>query len=142
MKKVLVAAAAAVVLSATASANQTGCGLGSMIIKSNSAVLQALAATTNGIFGNQTFGITSGTSGCSRAPLVLNEKAEQFVASNMDQLSKEAAIGHGEAIDTLAELLEVKDKAAFAVALQKNYNSIYTSKNVQMADVLNNISAI
>lgn len=123
--------------------NKTGCGLGAMIIKDDStAVVLALQATTNtALSGNQTFGITSGTLGCKKTRFVMNERAEEFVASNMDQLAKEIAQGHGESVDTLAELLEVSDKAAFATALQANYNSIYTSQDAKMADVLDNISA-
>ncbi len=146
MKKVLVTAAAALILGSTAFAgvnNQTGCGLGSQIIKDDSsAVMLALQFTTNATSANQTFGITSGTSGCKKTKLVMNEKVEKFVASNMDKLSKEMAIGQGESIDTLAELLNVEDKAAFAANLQANYNSIYTSKNAKMADVLDNVAAI
>ena len=145
MKKILVSLAAVVALSSSMMANvnnQTGCGLGSMIIKDDStAVMLALQATTNGTSANQTFGITSGTLGCKKTQFVMNERAEEFVASNMDQLAKEIAQGHGESVDTLAELLEVSDKAAFATALQSNYNSIYTSQNAKMADVLDNISA-
>jgi len=145
MKKILVSLAAVVALSSSAMAgvnSQTGCGLGSMIIKDDStAVLLALQATTNGTSGNQTFGITSGTLGCQKTQFVMNEQAEEFVASNMDQLAKEIAIGHGESIDTLAELLEVSDKATFSASLQENYNKIYTSQDVKMADVLDNISA-
>lgn len=145
MKKILVSIAAVVALSSSMMANvnnQTGCGLGAMIIKDDStAIMLALQATTNGIFGNQTFGITSGTLGCKKTQFVMNERAEEFVASNMDQLAKEIAQGHGESVDTLAELLDVSDKAAFATALQSNYNSIYTSQNAKMADVLDNISA-
>ena len=144
MKKILVSAAAILALSTAAMAtvnSQTGCGLGSMVIKDDSsAVMLALQATTNGTSGNQTFGITSGTSGCKKTKFVMNERAEEFVASNMDILAKEIAAGHGESVDTLAELLDVQDKAAFAVALQSNYNSIYTSKNAKMADVLDNIA--
>lgn len=144
MKKILVSLAAVVALSSSAMAgvnSQTGCGLGSMIIKDDStAVLLALQATTNGTSGNQTFGITSGTLGCQKTQFVMNEQAEEFVASNMDQLAKEIAIGHGESIDTLAELLEVSDKATFSASLQENYNKIYTSQDVKMADVLDNIS--
>jgi hypothetical protein len=146
MKKLIVSIAAVAALSSAAFAgvnSQTGCGLGSMIIKDDSsAVLLALQATTNGTSGNQTFGITSGTSGCKKTKFVMNERAEEFVASNMDQLAKEIAQGHGESVDTLAELLSADDKEAFASALQSNYNSIYTSQNVEMADVLDNISAI
>lgn len=146
MKKLIVSIAAVAALSSAAFAgvnSQTGCGLGSMIIKDDSsAILLALQATTNGTSGNQTFGITSGTSGCKKTKFVMNERAEEFVASNMDQLAKEIAMGHGESVDTLAELLAADDKEAFASALQSNYNSIYTSQNVEMADVLDNISAI
>lgn len=146
MKKVLVSLAAVVALSSSVMAgvnNQTGCGLGSMIIKDDStAVLLALQATTNGTSGNQTFGITSGTLGCQKTQFVMNEQAEEFVASNMDQLAKEMAIGRGESIDTLAELLEISDKATFSASLQENYNKIYTSQNVKMADVLDNISTL
>ena len=142
MKKILVSLAAVVALSSTAFAanNQTGCGLGSIVIKNpDSAVTYALQATTNAT-GSQTFGITSGTSGCKKTKFVMNERASEFVASNMDTLAKEISVGHGESVDTLAELLNIEDKATFASALQANYNNIYSSKSVKMADVLDNIS--
>lgn len=146
MKKVLLSVIATVALSTAAFAgvnSQTGCGLGSMIIKDDSsAVLLALQATTNGTSANQTFGITSGTSGCKKTKLVMNERAEEFVASNMDILAKEIAVGHGESINTLAELLNVEDTATFSASLQANYNSIYTSQKVQMSEVLDNIATI
>lgn len=148
MKKILVSMAAIAALStavmATSVNTQTGCGLGSQVFSTepDSAVLYSLQATTNGTFGNQTFGITSGTSGCKKVRFVMNERAEEFVASNMDQLAKEIAMGHGESVDTLAELLNIEDKDAFASALQSNYNSIYTSENVEMADVLDNIATM
>lgn len=144
MKKIIVSTVAALAITTTAFAgvnNQTGCGLGAVIIKDDSsAVLLALQATTNGTSGNQTFGITSGTLGCKKTKFVMNDRAEEFVASNMDTLAKEISAGHGESVDTLAELLDVQDKEAFASALQANYNKIYTSKNVEMNEVLDNIS--
>ncbi|MEA2091300.1 MAG: DUF3015 family protein [Campylobacterota bacterium] len=144
MKKILLSAVAVVALTTSVMAgvnNQTGCGLGALIIKDDSsAVMLALQATTNGTSMNQTFGITSGTLGCQKTKFVMNERAEEFVASNMDILAKEIAVGHGESIDTLAELLNVEDTATFSASLQSNYNSIYTSKSVEMSDVLDNIS--
>jgi len=146
MKKILVTLTAAAVIGSSAFAgvnDQTGCGLGAMLIKDDSsAVMLALQATTNGTSGNQTFGITSGTLGCKKTKFVMNERAQEFVASNMDTLAKEIAMGQGETLDTLAELLNVEDKAAFSASLQENYNKIYVSKNVEMSDVLDNISAI
>ncbi len=144
MKKILLSAVAVIALTTSAMAgvnDQTGCGLGALIIKNDdSAIMLALQATTNGTSGNQTFGITSGTLGCQKTKFVMNERAEEFVASNMDILAKEIAVGHGESIDTLAELLNVEDTATFSASLQSNYNSIYTSKSVEMSDVLDNIS--
>ncbi len=67
---------------------------------------------------------------------------EKFASANSDQLAKEIAIGHGEIIDTLATLLKVEDKALFTAKLQANYGSIYTSKDIETAEVLNNISKI
>ena len=142
MKKLLVSLVAFSTIGLYAGVNsQTGCGLGSQLIKDDSSALMlALQATTNGTSGNQTFGITSGTSGCKKTKLVMDKRTEEFVASNMDTLAKEIAVGHGESIDTLAELLKVDDKKTFALNLQKNYNRIYTNKSVKMADVLDNIS--
>lgn len=146
MKKVIITLAASLILGSSAFANvneQTGCGLGSVLIKDDSsAVMLALQATTNGTSWNQTFGITSGTLGCEKTKFVMNEKVQEFVASNMDQLSKEMAIGQGENLDTLAELLNVADKEQFAANLQANYNKIYSSTNVQMADVLDTVTTM
>jgi hypothetical protein len=144
MKKILISVVAVLALSTGAIATvngQTGCGLGSQIIKDDStAVMLSLQFTTNATSGNQSFGITSGTSGCKKVKFVMNERAQEFVASNMDQLAKEIAKGQGESIDTLAELLNIEDKATFSASLQSNYNSIYTSEKVEMNDVLDNIS--
>jgi len=108
MKKILVSVVAVLALSTAGMAgvnNQTGCGLGALIIKDDSsAVMLALQATTNGTSANQTFGITSGTLGCQKTKFVMNEMAEKFIASNMDILAKEIAVGHGESINTLAEI--------------------------------------
>jgi len=144
MKKIVISLSAIIALGSFAFASQnsqTGCGLGSVLIKDDSSALMlAIQATTNGTSGNQTFGITSGTSGCKKTTLVMNERTSEFVAANMDTLAKEIAVGHGESLDTLDELLEVKNKLAFNEKLQSNYNKIYSSKSVKMADVLDNIS--
>ena len=50
----------------TMAAGDTGCGVGTMIFKGKSGLApHVLAVTTNGTFGNQTFGMTSGTLGCN-----------------------------------------------------------------------------
>lgn len=144
MKKILVKLAFVSGMVSVALANpQTGCGLGDMVIKSpNSAIMYAFNWTTNNTFGLQTFGISSGTLGCSSTKFVYNDKVQEFVAANMDSLAKEIAQGKGESLDALAELLKVDDKATFKHKLQENYTKIYANKDVKMSDILDSIATL
>ncbi len=145
MKKVLGSLVLASVLTSSvfAAANSNvGCGLGSKLIDKQGLIWNLLQITTNTSTGTQTFGITSGTSGCSWQGLVMDTRVQEFVASNMDTLSKEIAQGKGESLDTFVELLQVEDKEAFKVALQENYNKLYANKDAQMADVLSNAATL
>ncbi|MFX4543447.1 DUF3015 family protein, partial [Acinetobacter baumannii] len=74
-----------------------GCGLGRLRFKEDKPVHQILAATTNGTFGNQTFGITPGTLGCTSGGLIKASKERQvFTAANFRALEKELAAGKGQ----------------------------------------------
>ena len=146
MKRVILATSAvlfATSLSAEVHRN-TGCGLGSMLIDNqNTVTKQVLAASTNVIFGNQTFGITSGTMNCNK-PIVLvrNEQVEKFVADNMDSLAAEIASGNGENLDTLSTLLNIKDKEVFSQKLKANFSKIYSNADVSSAQVIDAIVTI
>jgi hypothetical protein len=144
MKKILLISATTALLSTTLFADNVGCGLGNSVIKNQDSVLmQVFAVTTNGTSGNQTFGITSGTSGCTKpAKIVSNDKATKFVENNMDTLAMDISSGQGESIDTLATLLNVKDKSAFIAKLQKNFTNIYTTSDVTSAQVIDNIITV
>ena len=145
MKKLLFIATATALMTTASFANaNTGCGLGNQVITNQDSVLmQVFAATTNGTSGNQTFGITSGTSGCAKpAKFVSNDRANEFVAGNMDALALDISNGQGEALDTLATLLNVSNPETFASVLQKNFNKIYTSEDVSSANVIDNIVAL
>jgi hypothetical protein len=146
MKRVVIIASAllfAASLNAEVNRN-TGCGLGSMIIDNqNTVAKQVLAATTNGTFGNQTFGITTGSLNCTKpVALVSNEKIEKFVADNMDALAMDIAAGNGENLDTLASMMKVEDKKAFSSRLKANFSKIYSSSDVTSAEVIDSIAAI
>ncbi|UQB43004.1 DUF3015 family protein [Thiomicrospira microaerophila] len=144
MKKLGLAVALASLSSVAIANPNTGCGLGSMIIEDQSSVLmQVLAVTTNGTSGNQTFGITSGTLGCAKpANLVSNEQMNQFVANNIDSLAVDIAAGQGEALDTLAVIMNVEDKAAFASKLQANFSNLFSSEELTSAALVDNIIAV
>ncbi len=152
MKRFVSAAFLVCVIIASASmgfaANQknTGCGLGSLVMQGNDGLLfQILAVTTNGTFGNQTFGITSGTLNCDKpSKFASREQLNNYVADNMDNLANDIAKGQGEYLNTLAVLMEVPEgtRADFYSKLQSNFSLIYPSVEVKSADVLNNIETL
>lgn len=122
-----------------------GCGLGSIIFKDEPGGVQIFAATTNGTFGNQTFGITTGTLNCGDPIWAYsNNETKRFVAHNMDALALEIAQGKGETLDAFAELLQVpaENRAEFAALLQENFDQVFTSEKVVMADVLDNVVTV
>lgn len=114
MKKVLCALLAVCLLgfvgvaATMANQNNTGCGLGTMVMpEADSTLKQVLVMTTNG-FGMNTIGVTLGTSNCEKpAAFASNKRLEQFVAANMDNLARDIAAGRGESLATVVELLQV-----------------------------------
>jgi len=154
MKKLFVVAVvvASLVIAGVAFAGQaasnTGCGLGTMLFKNNadnSVILQTFQATTNGIYGNQTFGITTGTSDCQQPKnFVSNQQLNEFMVANMDNLARDIAQGRGETLDAFAELLGVpsEKRPEFYGQLQSGFAKIFTSPGVQMASVMDNISTV
>ncbi|TBR42820.1 DUF3015 domain-containing protein [Marinomonas agarivorans] len=141
MKKVKLFAIAAVAsLPMLAQANP-GCGFGSSLFEGEEGTLyHVIAATTNGTSGNQTFGMTSGTLGCDTSkPIVA---AALFVNDNMDEVAENIANGEGEALLTLATLLEVEATDEFAVLAQQNFDQIFTSEDVTAEEVIVNLNQV
>lgn len=127
-----------------ASAADSGCGLGSLIIQKNSKGLQLLSMTTNSFFFTQPLGITSGTSGCSSRGLVMNDKEVQyFVEINHDDLSREMAQGHGEKLNTLAQMKGCQSESAqkaFGAFAQSSYARIWPSMETSPGDMVQNLN--
>ena len=121
--------------------SNVGIGLGTEIFKGHDGLMsQTAAATTNGIFGNQTFAITSGTLGAEKPKeLWASKQLNNFVAENMDNLAQEIAQGEGESLDAVSSMLNIENSEAFKLALQSNFDSIYTSSEVTHKEVINNM---
>ncbi len=126
-----------------------GCGLGGMVIGDESGPIQLVATFLNGLCGNQTFGITSGTLGCGEPKSghkkkASNELMKEFVVANMDNLAKDIAQGKGETLDAFADIMEVPvaERVAMYQKLQSNFSFIFPSENVVMADVVDNIALV
>lgn len=151
MKKLLVMVAALSLIvagSAFAAGGNTGCGLGTLIFKdaqNQSTLVQVVAVTTNGTLGNQTFGISSGTSECTQpAKIVRNERLNEFVQANLDDLARDISAGKGETLSTVAELMGVpsSDRAAFNANLQANFQQIFPTPGVEYAHVVDTIISV
>ncbi|MBP5214968.1 MAG: DUF3015 family protein [Alphaproteobacteria bacterium] len=142
MKKILaVTAVCGAILAAAPSYaidSTGGCGLGSMAWRGQSGVIpQSLAITTNGTFWTNTFGVTSGTSGCDPDGVITGGTGKMmlaFLEDNMEQFAMDAAAGRGETIDTLAGIMNV-DSATLGKEVQKNFAYIFPNDNVEAVDV-------
>jgi Protein of unknown function (DUF3015) len=112
-----------------------GCGLGAMLIGSKPGIVQIFAATTNGIFANQTFGITSGTLGCGATPAVAVSSAKSYVETNRQIFAKDVARGQGETIANLSQLAGCADTSAVAAKLQANFKTVFPTATVSDTEV-------
>jgi hypothetical protein len=115
-----------------------GCGLGSMLFGKQPGMIQVLAATTNGLFGTQTFGITSGTSNCtdmSSGPA----SAKAFIETNREALAKDIARGKGETISSLASLAGCQNSKSVGVVLQSDFNKIFPDASVSGSQAGDNV---
>lgn len=118
-----------------------GCGLGYLLLsnKDNEKVTQVLGATTNGTFGTQTFGISSGTSGCTTDGAVkLAKAAEVYAEVNFNSLRRDMAAGHGEFVNSFASLLNVSEtnKPALLHLFQDQYLALFPSAQTTSAEML------
>jgi hypothetical protein len=110
-----------------------GCGLGSMAFGDTPGAVQIFAATTNGLFGTQTFGITTGTSNCGPGLFAMGTK--NFVEANREALAKDISRGQGEAIGALTVINACADSRKVGEALQRNFASIFPSDAATNEDV-------
>jgi hypothetical protein len=147
MSKRLIAVAALALAPLAAHAdNDAGCGLGTQVMAGKSGVFAHLVATyTNGLLGNQTFGITSGTLGCNGgSEVTADADLRKFASTNLDQLTVEMAAGEGEALTALAGLygIDQQDRAAFYGLTKSNYGTIVHGDNVTAGEVLASIRTL
>ena len=150
MKKVIALGVLASLLPTLAMARgnhpMAGCGLGYLLLsnKDNEKVTQVLGATTNGTFGTQTFGISSGTSGCTEDGAVKVARAtEVFVEVNLDSIRQEMAAGQGEYVNTLASLLGAKEtnRPQMVRFFQSEYQSLFPTAQTSSEELLKTLSA-
>jgi hypothetical protein len=115
-----------------------GCGLGSMLFGKQTGIIQVLAATTNGFFGTQTFGITSGTSNCTEmggGPT----SSKIFIETNREAVAKDISRGQGETLSSLSALAGCPDSKRVGVVLQSDFAKIFPNARVSSSQVGDNV---
>jgi len=121
-----------------------GCGLGTYVFKDNSTGAQILAATTNGTFASQTFGITSGTSNCTSGGIIKAQREQAaFAEVNFQDLKRNMATGGGEFLTSFATLLGCEDaaKPALAKMTQSKYESILPTEKTSPMEMLSGVKS-
>jgi hypothetical protein len=123
-----------------------GCGLGTQVFKgSRGKAPKILAATTNGFFGNQTFGISSETLGCTGAGVIASkERLNMYAGANIDTLQRDIALGRGESLSTLAHLMGIQDadKPAFYALAKSHFTDIFPNADVTAGQMLTSLSQL
>jgi hypothetical protein len=114
--------------------NGPGCGLGKLAWSDyggqKQIAPQVMMATTNGTFGSTTFGISSGTSGCTNDGVIMKNKHVNMAQGSFESLKQEMAQGQGEHLASLATLLGVptENQPEFFSLLQEKYVSLVQSE--------------
>ena len=114
-----------------------GCGLGSMVAPKQTLVSTTTAATVDYFVPSQSFGTTSGTSGCARHSIVMNQKMqEHFVEANIEQIKFESAIGAGESVEVLARTFGCSDSGVvtFGAKIQSNFETLSNQSAMKFLD--------
>ena len=152
MKKAIVAVCMMVAASAAFAqtgkvADNCGCGLGRMALGDEDATISSQLAATflNGICGNQTFGITSGTLDCAPATgVVKSDRVKEFIGANLDQLAMDIAVGEGDTLNALADLLDVPgaDRADLYAKLQGQFDALFTSHTITTDEFVTNLDRV
>jgi hypothetical protein len=141
MSRKIILSAALLLVPTLASADNIGqCGWGTRIFDGNSGLApQVLAVTTNGTSGNQTFGMSSATSGCTRDGVVKSAwKSFAYIETNKNKLARDMSRGNGEALESLASLMGIDgaDKDQFFASAKSNFQSVFPNTDASTESIV------
>lgn len=143
MKRLLLVGLALLPLAAFAKNNHpmAGCGLLYMAgLRQNEMGPQIVASIFNASMGTQTFGITSGTSGCTEEGLVaMSVQTEVYAEANLKEIQRDMAAGGGEFLTGLADLLGVpaEKRAELSQLAKDRFAVLFPSANTTSLEMLN-----
>lgn len=118
---------------ATIADSGPGCGLGQQVFAGQSGLAaHVLAATTNGSSSNQLFGLSFDSLECNGEAVVTAQfQRNVFVATNFDNIARDAAQGGGDHLQSLASIMQIQDTDAerFYELAQVNYDELFGGTN-------------
>ena len=147
MKKIitgLVLFSASTVANAGAAGGDGGCGWGQALFEGQSGMAtHVLAGITNASTGNNTFGMTTGTNGCTTTG-TLGYGGQSVVSSIMDEFSEDVARGEGDAMDTVSVVygVDAQDRDTFAKVMHENFTTLFPSEDVTADELMASIEEI
>ena len=138
-----------ILLSASSVANAgaaggSGCGWGQALFEGQSGkASHILGLTTNGTSGNNTFGVTTGTNGCS-SDGTLSYGGQSVVSSIMNEFSEDVARGDGDALNTVAVVygVEQQDRETFAIVMHENFAVLFPNEDVTADEMMASIEVV
>jgi hypothetical protein len=142
MKKLMLITALSFASTAALADSASQCGWGSLLFNGQTGkASNVVAMTTNGIFANNTFGVTFGTNGCEAGTISYGGKSMVQVGAVMDEFSEDVARGDGEVLTAVAVTLGVsqEDRPYFKQTMQQNFAVIFPDQDVTQEDVLANM---
>jgi len=123
-----------------------GCGWGNALLEGKSGLaMHMLAGTTNGSYGNATFGMTSGTNGCSvDGALTYGGNSLVWFDGVLDEYSTDVALGHGEALGAVAVMIGVQpaDRPLFNDVMHQNFDVLFPDTETTAQEVLDNMLVV
>lgn len=111
----------------------TGCGVGWYVTKSMTTTAASTRWSTNATFSN-TLGMTSGTSGCARHSIVMDDKMGlHFIAANYQNILLDVAKGNGEYLLGLSRSMGCSDEVSgiFSNETKIHFSEIFPIVNGQ-----------
>ena len=122
------------------------CGWGNMLFEGQAGLpSHVVASLTNGTTGNATFGMTSGTNGCSPdGTLTYGGESWIRISAIMDEFSEDVARGQGEALNAVAVMIGVQpqDRERFARTLHENFSTLFPHQDVTAEQVVNSMQEV
>ena len=124
--------------------SSSGCGLGWKIVSDNSLISSYTRAMTNALTSS-TFGMTSGTSGCSKHSIVKKDvEAATYAFTNFDSLKSDMSKGDGETLAGLGRLMGCNDASlgAFSSSVKSQYETVFPTANTAPEEMFYNVKSV